>query len=130
MKPCKEFSGGKNKDGYGQRKHKGKVVGAHRVAYCEHNNVPIESIAGVVIRHKCDNPRCIEPTHLEPGTHAQNMQDRRERRPKEAGHKITRAIAEAVRARLADGFTQKQVAAEFGISQPHVCGISRRRSWP
>jgi hypothetical protein len=32
-----------------------------------------------VVRHKCDNPRCINLLHMEPGTYADNMQDMRER---------------------------------------------------
>ncbi len=28
---------------------------------------------GWVIRHKCDNPRCINPAHLEAGTQSQNI---------------------------------------------------------
>ena len=32
-----------------------------------------------VVRHTCDNPRCINPTHLIGGTYADNMRDCKER---------------------------------------------------
>ncbi len=47
----------------------------HRVSYCEHHGIPLSEIDGKVVMHLCDNPRCIEPTHLQLGTQKDNMQD-------------------------------------------------------
>lgn len=51
----------------------------HRLVYCKHNDCPLESIAGLVVRHTCDNPRCVNPMHLVLGTRGDNNRDRAER---------------------------------------------------
>lgn len=72
---------GRNVGGFGYAKtyRNGKSVGLHRVVYCMQNQVTLESIAGLVIRHSCDNPRCINPAHLELGTHKDNSADMQRR---------------------------------------------------
>ena len=37
--------------------------------------MPIEYIKGTVVRHTCDNPRCINPKHLLLGTVQDNIDD-------------------------------------------------------
>jgi len=49
---------------------------AHRIAY-ELFIGPIG--AGLVVRHQCDRPDCVNPTHLILGTQSENMQDASER---------------------------------------------------
>lgn len=49
---------------------------SHRVSY-EIANGPIPK--GAFVRHVCDNPRCVNPTHLVLGTVQDNNQDRHER---------------------------------------------------
>ena len=46
----------------------------HRKVYYDTHGVFPE-----VVRHKCDNPRCINPDHLEAGSYSDNMQDMFER---------------------------------------------------
>lgn len=78
MKPvggCILWMGCTTADGYGKRSHKGRTVRAHRLAYCQANNVPLEDIKDYVVMHKCDVRNCINPKHLALGTHKENMSD-------------------------------------------------------
>lgn len=76
---CIEHTQKGNKQGYGGATYKGQWISLHRLAYCEHNSVTIESIKGLVVRHTCDNPRCINPEHLLIGTLQDNIDDRTKR---------------------------------------------------
>lgn len=67
-----------DKDGYGSTvRHingERKYIKMHRAKFFDaHGYWP------PVVRHKCDNPRCINVDHLEPGTVADNNRDRNER---------------------------------------------------
>ena len=56
--------------------YEGKRVLAYRLVYeLVHGPIP----DGHVIRHKCDNPKCCNPYHLETGTRADNEKDKYER---------------------------------------------------
>ena len=71
---CVEFTGTKDKDGYGQLSTtKLGTRKAHRWAWMEVNG-PIPK--GLCVCHKCDNPSCINPDHLFLGTVKDNAKDR------------------------------------------------------
>lgn len=76
---CIEWAGAKTTAGYGTRRVNGKNRYVHRLTYCEAHGLSLESIEGLVVRHRCDNPRCYRIEHLELGTQADNMRDRAER---------------------------------------------------
>lgn len=71
--PCWEWLAAKNRRGYGQIGLGSRSLGlgmAHRVAW-ELLVGPIPS--GMELDHLCRNPSCVNPDHLEPVTHAENM---------------------------------------------------------
>ena len=75
-KGCWLWSLRRDRHGYGCANYKGKTVGAHRLSYMAHNG---EIPKGMLVRHTCDIRECVNPEHLQIGTHSDNMRDIRER---------------------------------------------------
>jgi hypothetical protein len=67
---CWLWAGFVEKNGYGRIGLNGRMRWAHRVSY-ELFVGPIPE--GLEIDHLCRNTRCVNPTHLEPVTHSENM---------------------------------------------------------
>ena len=70
---CWEWSGSRDHQVYGAVRLNGRQRRAHRVSW-EEAIGPIPP--GRIMCHRCDNPPCINPMHLYPGTHADNAADR------------------------------------------------------
>lgn len=73
---CWEFVAARDRHGYGISWHDGRVMRAARIAYALANG-PIPD--GLLVRHTCDNPPCVNPAHLILGTQRDNILDAKER---------------------------------------------------
>ena len=67
---CWVWTGAHDSSGYGNAYVDGRMRGSHRVSY-EHHVGPIPD--GLVLDHLCRNRSCVNPDHLEPVTHRENI---------------------------------------------------------
>jgi hypothetical protein len=68
---CWEWVGGLNADGYGQIGVHGRMYGAHRIIY--QWTFGMELPRATHLDHICRNPRCVNPSHVEPVTTLENQ---------------------------------------------------------
>lgn len=145
---CRNWSGYQSKDGYGQIQYKDKTILVHRVSLMVKMNLellPTVNINGetLEVRHLCNNRICIEPTHLELGTKAENNEDRIEnglgKGEKHHSAKISEELAARIKlSKPAKGTprkgpnrrkTQFERAVEFDVSESIVRSIDSGYNW-
>ncbi|EOE4442018.1 HNH endonuclease [Enterobacter hormaechei] len=127
----------KQKQLYGQTSTtvNGKTVSIklHRKAYCEDRGVSLESIKGMVILHKCDNPRCINPKHLELGTQLDNVRDMelkgRAKHVTGEQNGAAKLTPEDVFAIRSSPLSNRKIAAVYGLSPSYISSIRLRKKW-
>jgi len=127
---CWEWAGVLSRDGYGMACYQGKRVRAHRLSLLNHLGVKGSDL---LVLHKCDNRRCINPKHLYLGTNAENSKDMVDRGRSSSPYgqlssnaKITECKAKAI---LQDARAHKLIAEEFGVAPSTVSAIKTGRRW-
>jgi hypothetical protein len=129
--PCLNWTGYIQRAyGYGQINVGGKALIVSRLMWELCNRQPIPP--GFVVRHQCDNPRCCEPTHLELGTHADNVADRVERGRSACGVRNGRAKLTSDRVRMIKRRCDEPVrklAREFGVDPRAIRAILSGQTW-
>jgi hypothetical protein len=122
---CHFWDGAKDRDGYGKTRVQARAEYAHRHAYAEYHGLTMEDIRGVIIRHVCDNPSCVNPLHLLPGTQADNLRDMVVR----GRHGRAKLTEDDVRAIRADQRLHRVIAEDYKVARPTVSQIKRGEHW-
>jgi len=129
---CWEWTGYKDKNGYGQIGINNKIYYTHRIVY-ELINGSIPS--NLSILHHCDNPSCCNPNHLFLGTRADNIKDmvskgrqsKGENRPN-SKHIYSQIVK--IRQLYSTGkYTQKQLGEKFNLNQSNISRIITNQKW-
>lgn len=132
---CWLWTGAALPRGYGRFHYLGKPRYAHRVALAIFGAAyPADD---VVVRHSCDNPRCVNPDHLSVGSQTDNMRDasargrivrkqdwRGERNPKS---KLTDAQVNELLTLSAGGWSNRDLAARYAVTITRVQQIVRAK---
>jgi len=124
---CINWTGYRNRWGYGRLTFQGRVVMAHIAAYEEH----VGPRNGLHVCHRCDNPRCINPEHLFLGTNFDNHLDKmakgRQARGERAGH--AKLTEDAVREIRASSGSHTALAAKYGVGPGAIRNIRIGKTW-
>lgn len=101
----------------------------HRKVYCLTNACSLDSIVGKVVRHKCDNPRCINPDHLTLGEQSDNVRDTMRQANSRVTTRVMTAeeVASARAAYSGEYGEQTKMAKEYGVSRLAMHQILREK---
>lgn len=127
---CWPWTGALLPDGYGHFRDGDRVRSAHVVSYELANGPMPDGMNGL---HSCDYRRCVNPDHIFAGTHQDNMDDMvakgRGDAPKGETHHDAKLTEDQVRAIRSDPRKQRDIAADYGVSQSAIMMIKTRRNW-
>lgn len=136
---CWNWTAAQDKDGYGifrcpeLKRHASR---AHVAAWFFWRGRPTP---GLCVLHKCDNPRCVRPSHLELGTIATNNKQMLDRGRRiglryNVGEKHPRAILDRVKVQLirdlsSGGFSQRKIAKQLALKRSTIQYVLSAGSW-
>jgi hypothetical protein len=110
------------KDGYGYAWHDGKPVRAHCFVYAlAHDGVFV--VSPLQLNHQCHNKRCVNPSHLMPGTQSDNGKQNAGRMPKGEDcliAKLTEVDVEEMRILAAEGVAFAKIGRRKGVKNNAV----------
>lgn len=131
---CWNWTASKTSDGYGRVGDRNKKLKlAHRVSYELHCGAIPD---GLHVLHRCDNPACVNPSHLFLGTNIDNINDKvsKGRSPNQKGRnngnsKLTEGEVLAIRAAEWCWGINMKLAKKYGVVNSMISDIRAGRKW-
>ena len=120
-----------NVAGYGTFLYNGKARTAHRIAWLLATG---KDPGNLLVLHKCDNRKCVNPEHLYIGTAADNVRDSINRRRIKVGEahyaaKLSVASIEWAVKEYNSGRDQKSIAKELNVSPSALYNALKGKTW-
>ena len=122
---CWNWNGYRNPKGYGKFPYSGGQM-AHRFSL--ELKLGRRLSDGMECLHRCNNKSCVNPAHLEEGTHLKNMQDAT--MDGRLGHaRLKPHDIPEIRRRVRSGESRSSVAADFSITREAISRIMQGKNW-
>lgn len=119
---CWEWTGSRDSKGYGRLGFRYKALKAHRISL-----FGLEDYANPLFAcHRCDNPPCVRPDHLFPGSILDNNNDKVSKGRHSGNYRLTESQVVSI---IADARTHSEIAKDFGVSKANIGAIKRRLTW-
>ena len=136
MSDCVDHGRRGNNKGYATATVNKKGLGLHRKIVLD-AGIPIPD--GHVVMHSCDNPRCINIEHLSVGTYSENTLDASRKGrlavrgspkgEKNRNAKLNEVAVRVIRHLYAEGRTQGELAAAYGVGANNISFIVNGKRW-
>lgn len=108
---------GPKRTGYGSLYKDNIKMYAHIYSYSTFKG----PVGDLLVCHKCDNKRCVNPNHLFLGTHKDNTLDCWHKNLHGVDRKIQQSdVSKIKKLYLEDGLTQKEISVMFNVHQSEI----------
>ena len=133
---CWIWLAGENPKGYGiftlSEHGKKETIYAHRYSWQIKYGRKLPTV--VLVCHKCDNPRCVNPDHMFIGNASDNIEDMCNKNRQSRGEqintcKLSEEKVKQIRAAHTRGISVKDLSALYQVSTANIYCIIKKSTW-
>lgn len=127
---CWPWRGAKNPLGRAKIYVDGMHRSAARISWELHHGKPFP--ADLDACHTCDDPGCVNPLHVWPGSAYENLRDCAEKgryRGPASQAALNPTLVRIIRERADAGVSPRALADEYGVNVKNIRNAVRRRTW-